>query len=656
MEVVKKQFVKMKNGFINGIPTIIVALTLFFSLLKIFGVTEVIIVPFLTILFTIKSKEEFNLKRLLKIFSMLLGISIFSYLVNLNIVLCVVINLILPAIIVYLYTDRFTPKGYFVYVMTFVFLQLMPIEFSYLPRRFSALIFSMGVVTLALFINSLRDRYKNSYELAKNGLLNLSNQINKLAQKQSSKSDMDELNRIIYKLNNLIYSSRNYKYLVDSFGSNNYYFMLVFQKFQCVIKNIYMSSDNLNDIDILYLNELSKLLKKISKEVNEKNNTNLISLLDNFIDKKYFTNKKIEYDISYIINLLRLTLSNMTITSFDNIKEDWRIPKITHKIHGIKYNLKLDRFQLRFALRLSFVLTTTFLIARLTGLNHSYWIPMNAFLMTTPFYEESAERINNRILGTILGSILTFLLLSIFHTASAHIIIIVLMTICMYSVTPSTWIMTSYTTCYGLALVTLAMDRDEAIELRLAYIFIAAIISILANKYILPNKSSYEFKLNVTKLITIDREMVLMLRKALENRNEFHSIYLKELLIRSNQINLDIKNYKKKNEYEEAFYNNLLEINKQLVHEIQQISYIVVNNEWILQEDRNINGVLDNIEIILNRIQITLESDELTVDQIMSKKAKDYGVISKDLYFNSIVINCMNTAEDMYALVSGKYK
>lgn len=656
MEVVKKQFVKMKNGFINGIPTIIVALTLFFSLLKIFGVTEVIIVPFLTILFTIKSKEEFNLKRLLKIFSMLLGISIFSYLVNLNIVLCVVINLILPAIIVYLYTDRFTPKGYFVYVMTFVFLQLMPIEFSYLPRRFSALIFSMGVVTLALFINSLRDRYKNSYELAKNGLLNLSNQINKLAQKQSSKSDMDELNRIIYKLNNLIYSSRNYKYLVDSFGSNNYYFMLVFQKFQCVIKNIYMSSDNLNDIDILYLNELSKLLKKISKEVNEKNNTNLISLLDNFIDKKYFTNKKIEYDISYIINLLRLTLSNMTITSFDNIKEDWRIPKITHKIHGIKYNLKLDRFQLRFALRLSFVLTTTFLIARLTGLNHSYWIPMNAFLMTTPFYEDSAERINNRILGTILGSILTFLLLSIFHTASAHIIIIVLMTICMYSVTPSTWIMTSYTTCYGLALVTLAMDRDEAIELRLAYIFIAAIISILANKYILPNKSSYEFKLNVTKLITIDREMVLMLRKALENRNEFHSIYLKELLIRSNQINLDIKNYKKKNEYEEAFYNNLLEINKQLVHEIQQISYIVVNNEWILQEDRNINGVLDNIEIILNRIQITLESDELTVDQIMSKKAKDYGVISKDLYFNSIVINCMNTAEDMYALVSGKYK
>ena len=656
MEVVKKQFVKMKDGFIDGLPTIIMAIILFFSLLKIFGVTEVIIVPFLVLLFIIKSKEEFNLKRLLKIFSMLLLISIFSYIVNLNIVLCVVINLILPTIIVYLYTDSFTPKGYFVYVMAFVFLQLSPIEFSHLPRRFSALIFSMVVITLGLFINSLKDRYKNSYELAQNGLLNLSKQINKVAHGEKLKGDMDELNRIIYKLNNLIYSSRNYKYLVDSFGSNNYYFMLVFQKFQYVIKNIYKSFDKLNYSDILYLNELGKLLKKISKEMNEKNNTDLVRLLDNFIDKGYFTDKKVEYDIAYIINILRMALSNMTTTNFENIKGDWRIPKITHKIRGIKYNLKLDRFQLRFALRLSFVLTTTFLISRLTGLNHSYWIPMNAFLMVTPFYEDSAERINNRILGTILGSILTFLLLSIFHTANAHIIIIVLMTICIYSVIPSTWIMTSYTTCYGLTLATLAMDRNEAIELRLVYIFISAIISILANKYILPNKSSYEFKLNVTKLITIDREMVLMLRKALENRNEFDSTYLKELLIRSNQINSDIKNYKKKNEYEESFYNNLLEINKQLIHEIQQISYIVVNNDEILQEDRNINQVLDNIEIILNRIQVTLESNELTVDQIMSKKAKDYGLISQDLYFNSIVINCMNTVENMYDLVNRKYK
>lgn len=656
MEVVKKQFMNIKNGFVSGLPVIIVALTLFFSFLKIFGSTEVIIASFLTVIFRLKSKEEFKLKRLLKIYLMLLLISIFSYISTLSIVLCVILNLLIPSIMVYLYTDSFTPRGYFVYVMAFVFLQLRPIEISALPKRFSALIFGMAIVTLALFINSLRQRQKNGYELAQSGLRNLSKQINKLSQKEKIKNEKDEINKIIYKLNNLIYSSRNYKYLVDSFGSNNYYFMLVLQKFQYVIKNISVMYDNLNDSDILYLGELSKLLNKISKEINEEDNVKLINLLDDFIEKGNFTDKKIEKDIEYIINILKTALSNMTDSNFDEVKEEWKIPKFTHKLHGIKYNLKLDKFQLRFALRLSFLLTSTFLISRLSGLSHSYWVPMNAFFMVLPFYEDSAERINNRILGTILGAILTFILFSIFNTSGAHIIIIVIMTICMYSVKPGTWIMTTYSTCYGLALVTLAMERNEAIELRLLYIFIAAIISILASKFVLPNKSSYEFKLNVNKLITIDNEMVAMLRKSIKNREVFDNTYLRELLISSNQINQDIKNYKKKNEYEESFYNNLLEINKQLVHEIRQISHIVIDNEGILEEDGNINEVLDNIEIILNRIKETLENNELTVDQIISKNAKDYGVISDDLYFNSIVIDCMNTAENMYKLVNKRYK
>ena len=200
------------------------------------------------------------------------------------------------------------------------------------------------------------------------------------------------------------------------------------------------------------------------------------------------------------------------------------------------------------------------------------------------------------------------------------------------------------------------MSSKEAIILRLIYIFIAAVISILANKYILPNKSSYEFKLNVTKLIAIDREMVFMLRKALENKREVDITYFKELLIRSNQINVDIKKYEKQNECEESFYNNLVEINKQLIYEIQQISYIIIHKDGVPQEAKNINEVLDKIEFVLNRIQTILESNELTVNQIMSEKVKDYGVISEDLYFNSIVINCIKTVDSMQSLVNERYK
>ena len=296
-----------------------------------------------------KSKEEFSLKRLLELYCVLIIIAAFSFIANLNIVLCIVINLLLPSLLVYLHTDNFAPKGYFLYVMTFVLLELRPIQFSDLPRRFIVLSFGMSVVTIALLINSLIRKQKNNYESAQLGLLNVSGQLKKLANREQLSGEVDELSRIINDLNNRIYSSRNFKYLVDSSGSNNYYFMLVFQKFQYVINDINTSIEELNEQDIAYLSELSELLKRTSEEINTEDNLKLIKQVDEFIVDKNVTNQKTEYDITYILNLLKIVLSNMTNANFEAVKESWRIPKKTHKIHGIRYNLKLDRFQLRFA-------------------------------------------------------------------------------------------------------------------------------------------------------------------------------------------------------------------------------------------------------------------------------------------------------------------
>ena len=44
----------------------------------------------------------------------------------------------------------------------------------------------------------------------------------------------------------------------------------------------------------------------------------------------------------------------------------------------------------------------------------AYWYPMTVFLMLMPYAEESAARINNRVLGNLLGLLMTALLLSLF--------------------------------------------------------------------------------------------------------------------------------------------------------------------------------------------------------------------------------------------------
>lgn len=83
---------------------------------------------------------------------------------------------------------------------------------------------------------------------------------------------------------------------------------------------------------------------------------------------------------------------------------------------------------------------------------------------------------------------------------------------------------------------------------------------------------------------------------------------------------------------------------------------MVLHKDGVSQVEKNMNEVLDNITMVLNRIQTTLESNELTITPILSEKIKDYGDISEDLYFNDIVIHCMKTVDTMYDLVNHKNK
>lgn len=79
---------------------------------------------------------------------------------------------------------------------------------------------------------------------------------------------------------------------------------------------------------------------------------------------------------------------------------------------------------------------------------------------------------------------------------------------------------------------------------------------------------------------------------------------------------------------------------------------MVLSKEKVRQVEKNIAGVLDNIENVLNIIQNTLQSKELTINPMISKKRSDYGVISEDFYFNSIVIHCIKTVDSMFDLVN----
>ena len=135
---------------------------------------------------------------------------------------------------------------------------------------------------------------------------------------------------------------------------------------------------------------------------------------------------------------------------------------------------QFHRFQSRFAIRLAVVLCLSFTFVYLTQWPFAYWYPMTVFLMLMPYAEESAARINNRVLGNLLGLLMTALLLSLFHSLPAYVFLVALMTCLMYYVPLTSTSMSTYGTCYGMILAILLVDIRLAIGLRLAYVAMAA--------------------------------------------------------------------------------------------------------------------------------------------------------------------------------------
>lgn len=141
------------------------------------------------------------------------------------------------------------------------------------------------------------------------------------------------------------------------------------------------------------------------------------------------------YQEAYFLLILRQS----KMKDQDIIDTRWKIPLKQRLKKRILYRLRPDTFEMRFALRMSLVLTA--------GMTY---------------------RIKTRFLGTSAGCILVSLFLSSTAGVPAHLLIAALMVVCMYTATPGTISHAVFVTCFALSMTTLAMGvTAEAAFLRL---------------------------------------------------------------------------------------------------------------------------------------------------------------------------------------------
>ena len=181
----------------------------------------------------------------------------------------------------------------------------------------------------------------------------------------------------------------------------------------------------------------------------------------------------------------------------------------------LRLRLSTESFEMRFAMRLAAVMTVTGAISFLLPVTHSYWIPLNAFLLLQPSCEDSSYRMKTRPIGTLIGCVVEFLIHPLLPSLPGQLGFALVMISLMYCATPGTWYHPIFSTGYALTLASMTMDGTTAITLRLVYLGAAVAIVFLINRFFFPIRRDAMFRYNIKALFRLHNSYWELIRRGL---------------------------------------------------------------------------------------------------------------------------------------------
>ena len=610
---IEKQLLLIWKKFSAAFPVICFFLCLFFGVVNIFGSQYVMIVSLVTVLFQVNHKKRNTLKSLLGVSALQLMLCFLAYIATLNFPLSMLLNLTVPFALIFLKASQFNQMGYFSGLMTFTFLQLMPVDFSGFLVQMAAMLSGLCIFIILVLLFQVRFPKIPGYQTQQKGLLLigrwLKNQVEKantLIGDPERKEAGEKLEEQLHSLEQKLYieanQKREKKEIATREGKICYMFALMFQRALYFIKTkngkLELDSEMLKKYvwrtgDFLETAGNSRFSEKETREILLISGRKLLSQIKGKEGELYIS----------LQNLIRPLL--IIFREFEDREEElqqWSPPESQKLSEKLKNVFRLDSFETRFALRMSVVLLVSFAYTMLSQADHGYWLPMNAFLLLRPMYEDSKYRMKTRFIGTAAGCVVISLLLPFFHGTSGHFFLAAVMVVGMYTATPGTRIHGAFVTCFALSMSTLAMKETLAIELRMLYVAAAVLLVLVVNKFFFPTSMGQQFRYNFQMIFHMQHMYLRILERSLTGRLD-HGVIC-DAQIQYHMLHEQVLEYLGKISLEESgYYRQVLDITWKMMAEMEQILFLVnIDRRGVLQE-----GIMENYisytDYVLNQIQ-----------------------------------------------------
>lgn len=579
----------------NALPVIAFFLISFGIVYHVFGIQYTCVVSVVTVFFQTRHKSSNNPPhryiRLLVVGSVLI---LLAYVSSRALLPCILLNLTIPFVLVFTQSSQFNPKGYFSYAMIFVFLSLMP------PDNLEELVTELLVFFLCVLIMALSiylythfvSRPSASTFQLERGLEEMGDMILMLARPEDQKKLEKRFMRLTQEFHK---SSYHQRFFTVQSQKNQLYDMYstLLQRFSYLLVDEEWRSE-LDLTRIHALEHMSRFLKKAAAAQSP-------SKKQEGIDKARYMLAHMTLPEGRVRIFCRSLLHMMILILDTGSRPEEPVHYLTRggvrdMIHQIRLRLNLESFEMRFAMRLSLVMTLSCVASFLLSATKSYWIPLNAFLLIQPSYEDSSYRMKTRPIGTLIGCCVEFLIHPLLPGMGGQICFALIMISLMYCATPGTWNQPIFSTCYALTLTSMTMDGTTAITLRILYLAAAVAIVSGVNRFFFPMRRDTQFRYNVKALFRLHNDYWNIIRQGLTG--DAPLMLSSEILTYFHMIYQECTQYLKKHK-DLPFRDDLQTVLIRLWHmfsELEQLNFLVGTRSIRREEHQALIRLIDSVQ------------------------------------------------------------
>jgi uncharacterized membrane protein (TIGR01666 family) len=234
-----------------------------------------------------------------------------------------------------------------------------------------------------------------------------------------------------------------------------------------------------------------------------------------------FVLKKILVNLRSIINRIQNIYNYFRERKVENAKKtsEKELGRfVSHQIIDPKSfveNLSLESNNFRHSLRVAIVCVLGFLVSKVLGGTHSYWVLLTIVVILKPAFSLTKERNYHRLIGTFVGGLAGALILYFVEVPAQRFFFMLFFMIGAYSFQRLNYVVSVlFMTPFILIMLSFLGFGDLAIvKERIIDTFIGSFIALLASYFVFPNWEHYQLKSHMRKLLLANYQYLAEIAK-----------------------------------------------------------------------------------------------------------------------------------------------